>query len=59
MDTSNLFSLSGKVALVTGTRAGLGRAIAVGLASAGADVVLNGHHDDLEETEALVAAAGG
>ncbi len=59
MATSDLFSLSGKVALVTGTRAGLGQAIAVGLASAGADVVLHGHHDDLAETEALVAAAGG
>ncbi len=59
MDTAELFSLSGKVALVTGTRAGLGQAIAVGLASAGAEVVLHGHHDDLDETEALVAAAGG
>ncbi len=54
-----MFSLSGKVALVTGTRSGLGRAIAVGLASAGAEIVLHGHHDDLDETEALVAAAGG
>ena len=59
MDTSELFSLSGKVALVTPTRAGLGQAIAVGLASAGAEVVLHGHHDDLDDTEALVAAAGG
>lgn len=59
MDTAGLFALDGKVALVTGTRAGLGRAIAVGLASAGAEVVLHGHHDDLDETEALVTAAGG
>jgi 2-deoxy-D-gluconate 3-dehydrogenase len=54
-----LFSLSGKVALVTGSRAGLGRAMAVGLAEAGAEVVLHGHHDDLDETEARVAEAGG
>lgn len=54
-----LFSLSGKVALVTGSRAGLGRAIATGLAQAGAEVVLHGHHDDLDETEALIAKAGG
>jgi len=54
-----LFSLSGKVALVTGSRAGLGRAMAAGLAQAGAEVVLHGHHDDLDETAAQVAAAGG
>lgn len=54
-----LFSLSGKVALVTGSRAGLGRAIATGLAQAGAEVVLHGHHDDLGETEAQIAQAGG
>jgi 2-dehydro-3-deoxy-D-gluconate 5-dehydrogenase len=54
-----LFSLSGKVALVTGSRAGLGRAIATGLAQAGAEVVLHGHHDDLGETEAQIARAGG
>lgn len=35
-----LFSLSGRVALVTGGNKGLGRAMARGLASAGADVVL-------------------
>jgi gluconate 5-dehydrogenase len=39
---SNLFSLSGKVALVTGSTRGLGWAIAQGMARAGAHVVLNG-----------------
>ena len=34
-----LFDLSGKIALVTGAASGLGRAIAIGLAAYGADVV--------------------
>lgn len=34
--------LSGKTAIVTGSTAGIGRAIAAGLAHAGADVVVNG-----------------
>ncbi len=37
-----LFSLKGKTALVTGSSQGIGFAIAVGLASAGASVILNG-----------------
>ncbi|WP_327753860.1 glucose 1-dehydrogenase (plasmid) [Sphingobium sp. SJ10-10] len=37
---SNLFDLSGKVALVTGGSRGLGRAIAIGLADHGADVII-------------------
>ncbi len=38
---NDLFSLDGKVALVTGASRGLGAAMAMGLASAGADVVLH------------------
>lgn len=38
----NLFSLSGLTALITGSTQGIGRAIATGLAEAGATVILNG-----------------
>jgi gluconate 5-dehydrogenase len=37
---SNLFNLSGKLAVVTGGAGGIGRALALGLADAGADVVV-------------------
>ena len=37
---SNLFDLSGKVALITGAAQGLGRAMALAVAQAGADVLL-------------------
>jgi gluconate 5-dehydrogenase len=39
---NKLFDLSGRTALVTGSSRGLGRAMAEGLAAAGATVVLNG-----------------
>lgn len=39
MSVLNSFDLSGKTALVTGAKRGIGRAIAEGLASAGADIV--------------------
>ena len=40
MDELPSFDLSGKTALVTGAARGLGRAIALALAKAGADVAL-------------------
>jgi 2-deoxy-D-gluconate 3-dehydrogenase len=42
------FDLGGKVALVTGANTGIGQAIAVALAGAGADVALAGRSDPAE-----------
>jgi NAD(P)-dependent dehydrogenase (short-subunit alcohol dehydrogenase family) len=36
----DLFSLSGQTALVTGGTRGIGQAMAIGLAEAGADIIL-------------------
>lgn len=43
---SDLFNLTGKRALVTGATHGLGMAMAKGLASAGAELIINGHSPD-------------
>jgi len=60
MNTLDLFRLDGKIALVTGARRGIGRAIATALAEAGADVI--GVSANMEaqgsEVEADVRAAG-
>ena len=55
-----LFGLEGRVALVTGSSAGIGAAIAAGLAGAGAEVVVNGRSPDkIAAVVARIAAAGG
>ncbi len=54
-----LFDLTGRTALVTGSSRGLGRAMAEGLAEAGAAVVLNGADPGrLAEAAAVMGAAG-
>lgn len=52
--THPLFDLNGKVALVTGATHGLGMAMASGLASAGATLVINGH-SSREKIDAAIA----
>ena len=39
MKSIDLFNLSGKIALVTGCSRGIGKAMAIGLAEAGADII--------------------
>ncbi len=58
-ELSDLFSLSGKTALVTGASSGLGRRFALTLAKAGADVVLAARRTDkLNELAGEVAGLG-
>lgn len=54
----DMFRLDGKVALVTGASAGLGAAIAVALAEAGADVACHGNSRTPDATCELVGRAG-
>ena len=57
--STELFSLEGRTALVTGSSRGLGRAMAEGLAAAGATVVLNGSDQGrLAQAAAEMEAAG-
>ncbi|HEU4653866.1 MAG TPA: 2-dehydro-3-deoxy-D-gluconate 5-dehydrogenase KduD [Steroidobacteraceae bacterium] len=57
MQATQLFSLQNKVALVTGANTGLGQAIAIALASAGADIA-GVARSDIRETREQVMAAG-
>ncbi|MGD0719745.1 MAG: glucose 1-dehydrogenase [Roseiarcus sp.] len=55
-----LFGLNGRIALITGSSGGIGRALALGLAGAGATVVVNGRRaQPVEAVVAQIAAAGG
>ena len=58
MDLS-MFALTDKVAIVTGGGRGIGRAIALGFAQAGADVVVAARTDaEIEETAAMIRDTG-
>lgn len=57
--TNRLFDLSGRVAVVVGGTSGIGRALALGLADAGADVVATGRRRELvAEVSAAIVARG-
>jgi NAD(P)-dependent dehydrogenase (short-subunit alcohol dehydrogenase family) len=61
-DTAELFDLTGKVVIVTGSTKGIGRAMAEGMARAGASVVVSSRKQDLctsvaEEIEQATGAA--
>ena len=59
MIDASTFRLDGRLALITGSSAGIGLALARGLAQAGASVVLNGRDaDKLAQTAALLTAEG-
>ena len=56
---NSLFDLSGKVALITGSSRGIGHALAVGLAEAGAHVIINARTSaDVDHVVAGLRAAG-
>lgn len=58
--SQTMFDLSGKKALVTGGSRGLGQAIAVGLAEAGAHVAITSRNiGSLKDTEKMISDAGG
>ncbi len=60
MSVFHQFDLSGKTALITGSNTGLGQAMAIALAEAGADVVGTSNSEDMRggETEKAVTALG-
>jgi 2-deoxy-D-gluconate 3-dehydrogenase len=55
MNILDAFRLDGKVAIVTGSKRGLGQAMAIGLAEAGADVVTVDRDTPTETSEAIRA----
>jgi NAD(P)-dependent dehydrogenase (short-subunit alcohol dehydrogenase family) len=59
LSSSSLFSLAGKRALITGASRGIGRAIALEFARAGADVAISSNEPDACENAAREAAALG
>ena len=58
MGVLDQFRLDGKLALVTGSASGLGRAIAVALAEAGASVACHGNRRSADETSKTIRSLG-
>jgi NAD(P)-dependent dehydrogenase (short-subunit alcohol dehydrogenase family) len=57
--SGQLFDLSGKVAIVTGGTSGIGRAMSLGLAEAGADVIATARREEqVNETADAIEALG-
>jgi len=57
--SSNLFSLEGKVAVITGGTSGIGHALSLGMAQAGAHVIATARHQDaVNSTAAEIEALG-
>lgn len=55
----SLFDLSGKTALVTGSNKGIGKAMAIALAEAGADIIgVSSSFPDASETQQIITAKG-
>lgn len=54
----NSFKLDGKTALVTGSNQGIGKAYAIALAEAGADIIGVSYAEDFHETEEAVKKCG-
>ncbi|SEM38360.1 2-deoxy-D-gluconate 3-dehydrogenase [bacterium A37T11] len=58
MSVLNKFDLTGKIALVTGAKRGIGKAIAEALAEAGADIIAVSANLELEGSEVSTAITG-
>ncbi len=58
MPILDAFSLAGRVAFVTGSNRGLGQAMAIGLAEAGADIIGLSQEKDANETAQAIDALG-
>jgi len=57
--STNILSLEGKVAVITGGTSGIGHALSIGMANAGANVVATGRRQQqVDETAAAIEASG-